>query len=68
MKFYQLLIIGIVSSFVINACKTKDIVAPKPVNNNFIEPAKPLTTVGIPISVNLIDVANAINKKYEKNI
>ncbi len=68
MKFYQLLLTGIITSFVLNACKTKDIVAPKPINNNFIEPAKPLTTVGIPISVNLIDVANAINKKFETNI
>jgi frataxin-like iron-binding protein CyaY len=68
MKFNQILKITCIFILVINACQTKDIIAPKPINNNFIEPAKPLTTVGIPISVNLIDVANAINKKFEKNI
>ncbi|MFY8020342.1 MAG: DUF4403 family protein [Bacteroidia bacterium] len=68
MKFPLFLQVLLISLLLFVSCKTNQIVAPRPINNNFTEPPKPLTTVGLPISINLQDVGLAINKKFEKTL
>lgn len=68
MKFPSFLQVLLFSIVLFISCKSSQIVAPRPINNNFIEPPKPLTAIGLPISINLQDVSSAINKKFEKTL
>ncbi|MES2380348.1 MAG: DUF4403 family protein [Bacteroidota bacterium] len=61
-KFYFVVACFLV--FIIHACKTKIITAPKPPAVSIVVPPKPTSIIGLPIHINTAGIASSINKKF----
>lgn len=60
-----LCILSVIFLFSVNACKVKTAEAPAPTKTVVKEVNRPLSTINIPISLNIKDLENAINKQFQ---